>query len=205
MPLLAELHAANVAAIRPPGLGLVQVPGGPISLDSLGKIAQTVGVLIAGLGLLFSAEVRRRDLRWRKASQSQTLLDQLHSHPLAGEAVHMMDCALAGFEYECYAPNAPEEVLSLPQALAGLSAGKEATAAQKHIYSCFDWFLYYTDRIAYLVQSVHLANLEDVAAPFKPYAGLLLADEQWSRIEPLVTAHNYKYIRGFLERVRDTP
>ena len=69
-------------------------------IDALAKVMGAIGVLVAAWALRNNARTRREDLRWRVANSAHDLLDEIHRHEFAVEAVTMLDSHLAGHSYD---------------------------------------------------------------------------------------------------------
>jgi hypothetical protein len=171
-------------------------------VENIAKVAQAIGVLIAAISLLYTAEVRRRDLKWRKALECQRMLDQIHSHELAREAINFMDRDMGGFKYLFIDSSGKASQLGLIEVLEQFGKGFVASEEAKHLYTCFDWFFYYTDRIAYMVMEAKLLSMDDVASTYSPYAETLLKEDRWDLIKGTIEKHNYMNVQPFLKKVR---
>jgi len=168
--------------------------------DAVAKLVGAAGVLIAGLGLRNTARVRQEDLRWRKATAAHDILDEIHDHPFASEAVTIIDCHLGGHTYDAPEKMAHCEGLTLDRAFEALRASGGGEPWARYVYRCFDWFFYYLDRIGYHRNKGFLET-EDVAGPLAPYATLLSSNLE--QIEQLLDEHHYSHVRGLLGAVHD--
>lgn len=168
-------------------------------VDMVSKSVAAAGVLIAAWNLRRSALIRRDDLRWRAATGAHDALADIHHNEWAVQAVGMIDCHLAGDTYD-----APDSALGcrgvtvdrIGQAL----AGHRLDDASKYIFKCFDWFLYYLDRIAYL-EKERLIRLADVETPLAPYAVFLNA--HWSLFEGIAREHGYASVGLLVAKLAD--
>ena len=167
-------------------------------IDALAKVMGAIGVLVAAWALRNNARTRREDLRWRVANSAHDLLDEIHRHEFAVEAVTMLDSHLAGHSYDAADASLNCRNITLKEISEALT-DKHRTPSEKYIYQCFDWFFYYLDRISYL-NSEGLLNVNDVAGPLLPYAEVL--QKNWASFESLVHDHCYRNVEGFLRKVK---
>ena len=116
-----------------------------------------------------SRQQREDELRWKQANSSKELISDIHQHPLACNAVHMMDWNEGTALYQIAPGNSVkigyDAVLSALQKKQPDCLGEPET----YIQDCFDWFFYYIDRIQHYIDR-GLITFADVSSVFKPYA-----------------------------------
>jgi hypothetical protein len=157
-------------------------------VDAGAKLVGLLGVLFAALSLFLSFRTRRQELRWRQATAARELLAEIQNHPLAKEAERMMDCHIGGHLYDAPTPEIDCKGVTIENIRAAIAGSAGNVPSASYIYSCFDWFLYYVDRIGYLARN-SLLEVDDIAAPLLPYAKLLR--REWTHFEKLVRDHGY--------------
>jgi hypothetical protein len=180
----------------------------PGFIDNLRESAQLLGLAIgvpAAIVGLFKAlyeiranrEQRSTELRWKRANLAKELLDDIHRHDQARNAVHMLDWRHAQIVYELTAGHT--ETISYSDVLAALKKNQAEAQGQKDIYirDCFDWFFYRIDRIEHYIRR-ELIDFEDVKAVFKVYA-LEIAKEGLT-YEDFLDFHGYELARKFFAR-----
>jgi hypothetical protein len=107
-------------------------------VDGIAKLGGAAGVVIAGLGLRNAARVRGDDLRWRKATAAHDILDDIHEHPLASEAVAIMDCHLGGHVYDAPDETAQCRGLTLDRAFEALKASGGGDPWKRYVKQLLD-------------------------------------------------------------------
>src|SRR6202023_908288 len=114
----------------------------PEFIDNLRESAQLLGLVIgvpAAIVGLFKAlyeiranrEQRSTELRWKRANLAKELLDDIHRHDQARNAVHMLDWRHAQIVYELTAGHT--ETISYSDVLAALKKNQAEAQGQKDI------------------------------------------------------------------------
>jgi hypothetical protein len=168
-------------------------------IDLIAKSATAVGVLFAGWNLRRSALIRKDDLRWRAAMGARDLLADIHRNDFAVQAVAMIDCHIAQDPYDAPSPDLKCRGVTKDRIREALLARARTSPADRFIYQCFDWLVYYIDRIGYL-HSEGLIQTEDVRQALRPY--LEFIDSNWDAVEALVREHGYAHVQPFARAMR---
>jgi hypothetical protein len=174
----------------------------PALLDSVDIMAKSAAIgagifaIVKGLKELDAAtEVRRQDLRWKKAAKAHELIHEIHASEYAASAVHMLDW-WGSSRIRITAGGASHEV-GTEQIRAAL--GRERSSlddpVDQAIWDSFDWFLYHLDRVAHF-ESIGLVHQDDVLAVFRPYLARIA--ENFSLFVPLITMQDYQGVREML-------
>src|SRR5260370_15233156 len=111
---------------------------------------------------------RAEELRWKQAQAAKELLDDIHRHELARQAIHMMDWVDGSAEY-----NIRENlnvVINYPTVLKALTLNHGQPCAEESAYirDCFDCLFYHFDRIEHYIRR-GLIQFVDVLYAFNPY------------------------------------
>lgn len=140
----------------------------PITIFGLFKSIYEIGA---------SRKQRADELRWKQANAAKELLDDIHNHELARQAIHMLDWADGSPEYKV--SENVSTVISYPDVLKALAMNKAERCDDKSAYirDCFDWFFYRVDRIEHYIRR-GLIEFDDVKDVFKVYASELTRHEQ---------------------------
>ena len=171
--------------------------------DLMARIITSAGVLVTATSLLLTWKVRVADLKWRKICASRDALFDIHKNAYAIEALNMAD---AIFFKEVYtAPAGLVDMRSVDSAEvdAFLHCGTSTALTREqvaYVRRCFDWLLYYFDRVAYLHENGMLEST-DFDATVKPYASFIA--ERWAYLERIASQASYvnvhRQIVRFLE------
>lgn len=175
------------------------------TLQDWGQLLVSFGAVPAGLVGLFkwtyemraNRRQRANELRWKQAQASRELLDDIHNHELAKQAVHMMDWSDGSAEYKIN--DDLKMTITYPEVLKALALneGDVCTAWQAYIRDCFDWFFYRVDRIEHYIRR-GLIQFEDVKDVFSSYAREVAAHKDV--FEKFFQFHRYHLAREFFTR-----
>lgn len=159
--------------------------------------AALVGLAKAIYEVRANRKQRADELRWKQAQASKELLDDIHNHELAKQAVHMMDWADGSAEYEIN--DDLKMVISYPDVLKALARNKGDACSewQAYIRDCFDWFFYRVDRIEHYIRR-GLIQFEDVKDVFSVYAREVAAHKDV--FGDFLQFHQYNLAREFFAR-----
>jgi hypothetical protein len=141
---------------------------------------------------------RAEELRWKQAQAAKELLDDIHRHELASQAIHMMDWVDGSAEY-----NIREHlnvVINYPTVLKALALnqGEPCDEESAYIRDCFDWLFYRVDRIEHYIRR-GLIQFGDVQDVFKPYAREVGGYHQ-DVFGEFLRFHEYNLARDFFAR-----
>lgn len=168
----------------------------------LALVVTVTGGLIAAFKTIYemkqSREQRTRELRWRQANIAKELLDEIFSHHCSERAALMLDWYESKRLYEMK----PEqyEWISYDEAIAALQKDQLEVLEEKdfHIRECFDFFLYFIDRIEHYIE-IGLISFEDIEAPLRPYAKKMSYHKQIFD-DFMLRQHEYELARKLLDR-----
>jgi hypothetical protein len=146
-----------------------------------------------------SREQRAEELRWKQAQAAKELLDDIHLHELASQAIHMMDWVDGSAEYKVREDlSVVIDYSAVLNALA-LNQGQPCDERCAYIRDCFDWLFYRVDRIEHYIRR-GLIEFEDVRDIFKVYAREVAFHEDI--FEDFLRFHEYSLAREFFARFR---
>lgn len=142
-------------------------------------------------------EQRATELLWKQINTAKELLNDIHTHDLAKNAVHMLDWCDGHADYDI-CPGTRKRI-SYEQVLAALKMNKMPPASDEDVYirDCFDWFFYRVDRIQHYIDR-GLIDLEDVRSVFLPYARELRKNAE--TFNSFLDFHEYRLARKFFDR-----
>jgi hypothetical protein len=164
----------------------------PIGLFGLVKAIYEVGA---------SRKQRAEELRWKQAQSAKELLDDIHNHDLAKQAIHMLDWVDGSAEYKI--DDDARVIIDFPYVLKALALNHgDVTEAQAYVRDCFDWFFYRIDRIEHYIRR-GLIQFEDVADVFKVYAREVALHERV--FNDFLQFHEYNLARHFFARYVNRP
>jgi hypothetical protein len=185
----------------------------PYTKDFIDALAKLVGLLTVGGGLCAlwlqlrrwrddrtkaldeqtrATELRREELRWRKASLARDALDDLFDDKLAADAMRMLDWS--GREYKV---NDQQISINTATMLASLRIENlQFKPEETFVRDCFDAFFGHMEMIQHFLD-VHLLEFEDVQYPFSYYAPLMAKHRKVFRT--FLVTYNYNLARQFLE------
>jgi hypothetical protein len=168
-----------------------------------------IGIPVAIVGLFKaiyeiqqSRKQRAAELRWKQANTTKELLNDIHEHGLAKNAVHMLDWCEGQAEYEV-SPGHPETI-SYSDVLASLQRNhmEARDAKEQYVRDCFDWFFFRIDRIEHYIRR-DLIDFVDVKAIFKVYAREIAKHK--NIYEDFLVFHEYELAKAFFDRYTKTP
>ncbi len=175
-------------------------------IDLASRLVSALGFVVAAVALYFNWRVRRQDLRWRMATAARDTFSDIHKNEFAVAALEMIDCmrwqesctalVRSGISGTITADMVERALQTEPHPSPGA-----ANAEQVRIYvrRCFDWLLYYMDRVAYQA-NVGFLLPDDFAAPLAPYATFV--NEHWDHyFGPLAKKQNYVSLPTQIERL----
>jgi hypothetical protein len=156
-----------------------------------------VGLIKAIYEIGASRKQRAEELRWKQANAAKELLDDIHNHELAKQAVHMLDWSEGSAEYKIN--DDLKIAISYPDVLKALALnqGDVCTEWQAYIRDCFDWFFYRVDRVEHYIRRglIQFADVEDV---FSVYAREIAAHKDI--YGDFLQFHQYNLAREFFAR-----
>jgi hypothetical protein len=170
-------------------------------IDAFVKLLGIGTVLVAAVGAWTSADTRRRELRRQLVRDAHEAILEIHADSRASEAVRMMDSFLAERPFTAKDPSAGCVNLSAIRAWAALAAEGRGMEGSEFVYDCFDWFLYYVDRIARLARR-DLIDSSDVGAALRPYAQLIITHR--APFDDLAKKHGYDEVMEYLTNLQRT-
>jgi uncharacterized protein YxeA len=142
-------------------------------------------------------EQREEELRWKQAKTAKEIIDNIHYHEWAKNAVTMLDWSKGEHDYEIRKGSV--EVISYENDVIPAlgKAQRECEEKDRYIVNCFDWFLSFIDHIEHCIRT-RLIDFEDVKDVFKPYAEKI----KTHRIEydRFMTTHYYLLALDFWKR-----
>lgn len=169
--------------------------------DMLSKTVGALGVFIGAISLVLGLRVRKEDLRWRKASTAREALTDIHKNEYAVEAVHLIDAERWGEDYAV--PTSRQEIEPVSASVIRRIVSGEnvdgivTPAAVAYVRRCFDWLLYYLDRVGYQATADMLIDFE---APLVPYTEFI--NRHWaSYFARIVALENYSAVPGQIARL----
>lgn len=174
-------------------------------IDVVAKSITALSFLLAATGLYFNWRVRKEDLRWRMATAARDAFTDLHKNAFAVEAAEMIDCVRWDEQYN--APTALSDLVGMRREtiLCALSPHEASAASaslsdlhRAYVRHCFDWLLYYMDRVAYQT-NVGFLQHDDFDAPLAPYAKFI--HDHWDYFGPLAEKQNYLSLPSQIERL----
>lgn len=162
---------------------------------SMWIVAIIGGILAAGL----SIHERRMELRWRRSNKAKELVDDIHRHSSAGQAVHMLDWHDHNKAYEYTLKEDVHEPISYNDVMSALKLARYDCnrAADIFIHDCFDWFFYFVNQIELAINR-KLIDWRDVEPVFKPYVKTLSHD--WLVFAKFLNMHQYDGVEQFFKR-----
>jgi hypothetical protein len=175
---------------------------------SLGDLSQAVAVVVAALAILTELRRARQDRdvqqrresaehRWRQANAARELLTDIHDHPHAAAAVRMLDW---GEKWQHYGlPSGLRASINLAVAKTALDDAMSEDESYLYVRECFDWLLYYFDRLGQYVES-DFVLLEDVRPVLRPYA--IAIHNAGLACSELAAQRQYVFLEAFLYRLR---
>jgi hypothetical protein len=177
--------------------------------EIVANIGGLTAVVLAGFGIIRevrknreerqrATELRAEDLRWRRANAAWQLLTDIHKNPFAPGAVEMLDWCDASRTYRL--PHGEMETLDLSDVMHALDTTEQRTPTETYVVDCFDWFLYYVDRLEHYIQN-RLILFEDVADTMRPYVRTLVSRNV--PIDALIKTRGYRQVHAFLNRYAD--
>jgi hypothetical protein len=176
----------------------------PQAMSNFKDWAEIVGLAAGILGLfkvIFeireSRQQRAEELRWKRANAAKELLDDIHNHDLAKNAVHMLDWCDGQADYEL--TPGKKTVISYRDVLAALAKNGAEAHDPKDVYirDCFDWFFYRIDRIEHYINR-GLIDFADVQPIFKIYAREF--SKHLKIYDAFLAFHEYELARQFFLR-----
>lgn len=170
-------------------------------IDVASKLISSLGFVVAAVALCFNWCVRRQDLRWRMATAARDTFSDIHKNEFAVAALEMIDCmrwqetctALVrrGISGTITAEMVEHALRTEPHPTSGAASAEQVKKAEQgriYVRRCFDWLLYYMDRVAYQA-NVGFLLPDDFAAPLAPYANFV--SDHWEYFGKLATKQNY--------------
>jgi hypothetical protein len=145
-----------------------------------------------------SRKQRAEELRWKQANAARELLDDIHNHEQAGQAIHMPDWCDGGFEYKINDDgfrcriDYPDVVNAL-----AMNSAESQHDRSAFIRDCFDWLFYRIDRIEHYIRR-GLIQFDDVGDVFEVYAREVAHHEQV--YSDFLRFHEYDLARIFFAR-----
>jgi hypothetical protein len=204
--VLLAFSGARAAGSEPAGMD-------PYTKDVIDAVTKLAGLLTVGGGLCAlwlqlrhwrddrtkaldeqtrATELRREELRWRKASLARDALDDFLGDKLAADAMRMLDWSGRTFRV-----NDQPISISTATILASLRIDNlEFKPEESFIRDCFDSFFGHMQLIQHFL-NVHLLEFEDVQYPFSYYAGLMAKQREVFRT--FLLNYNYDLALRFLE------
>lgn len=139
---------------------------------------------------------RRAEFRWRRVEKAQQLIDAIHAHFLAHQAVHMLDWYDSQIAYKYNLKGGDQVSISYDKVINVLKLPRRDCKDETYIFiqDCFDWFFYFVDRIAHSINR-RLIDRVDVDAIFRPYARIL--GEDWPVFESFMSSRQYELAKNF--------
>lgn len=122
-------------------------------------------------------------------------MTDIHHSALAARAVEMIDWCDDDRSYRL--PSGAIATFSFGRVEEALAQTRPRDEVDTHIIDCFDWFLYYIDRVEHYLQN-GLILFEDVADTLRPYARTLKNREV--AIDRIVELRCYDGVPAFLNR-----
>jgi hypothetical protein len=166
-------------------------------LQVLTWITAVVGGGIAAFKALFETregrKQRKSELQWRRVNASKELVEDLHRHEMARQALHMLDWYASQSEYSL---GGAKVSISYQDVIRALALRPEDCKGDRDTFirDCFDWFFYFIDRIQHYIGR-DLIEFPDVAPIFKTYARLVGKD--WDVYESFLSFHDYELAKNF--------
>jgi hypothetical protein len=163
----------------------------------LGLFAVIFGLLKAAYEIQQSRRQRETELLWKKINTAKELLNDIHTHDLAKQAVHMLDWCEGHCNYDL--TSGRREVISYVDVMSALRKNHVMPENDKDVFirDCFDWFFYRVDRIEHYIRR-KLIDFADVESVFRPYANQIAKDRQ--TYEDFLAFHEYDLARQFFNR-----
>jgi hypothetical protein len=163
----------------------------------LGLFAVIFGLLKAAYEIQQSRKQRETELLWKKINTAKELLNDIHTHDLAKQAVHMLDWCEGHADYEV--TPGTREVISYVDVISALRKNHASPENDKEVFirDCFDWFFYRVDRIEHYIRR-KLIDFADVESVFRSYAKQIAKDRQ--TYEDFLAFHEYDLARQFFDR-----
>jgi hypothetical protein len=177
-------------------------------MTELKNWGQLIGYFVGGLVALFglgrafydiaaNRKQRADELRWRQAQASRELLDDIHNHELAKQAVHMLDWVGSSAEYKISENQVANiNFQEVCNALA-LHGNDPCGESQAYIRDCFDWFFYRIEQIEHYIRR-GLIQFEDVQHVFRVYAREIAKHKEV--FDGFLKFHEYDLARDFFAR-----
>lgn len=182
----------------------------PEAMKTLKDWGQLLGYFIAVPAAVFgfakaiyeisaSRKQRAEELRWKQAQAARELLDDIHQHEFAKQAIHMMDWVDGSAEYKIR--DNLNVVIDYPAVLKALdlNQGEACDDSSRYIRDCFDWLFYRIDRIEHYIRR-GLIQFEDVRDVFKVYARQVESREDV--FNSFLRFHEYSMAREFFARFK---
>jgi len=165
-------------------------------------IVATVGLIKAFYEIKANRAQRHAELLWKKVNTANELLDDIHKHELAKNAVHMLDWYGGSAEYDI-CPGASKSI-SYQDVLKALKTNHAGSFSKEEVYirDCFDWFFYRVDRIEHYIRR-KLIDFEDVKGVFVVYAQQFVKDKQ--TYDEFLDFHRYELAKEFFKRYEIAP
>jgi len=162
-----------------------------------GLLAVVFGLLKAAYEIQQNRKQRDTELLWKKINTAKELMNDIHTHDLAKQAVHMLDWCEGHADYEI-APGSREDI-SYDDVLLALRKNHAPPGSDKDVFirDCFDWLFYRVDRIEHYIRR-QLIDFADVESVFRPYAKQIAKDRQ--TYEDFWSFHDYDLARQFFDR-----
>lgn len=170
----------------------------PSVLDVIQTVTGTVAVIIGTIAATTAIYERFQELRWKRSNAAKELIDDIHHHPLAAQAVHMLDWHDGQKPQKHTITENTVVQISYPQVLTALKLRKSECEEECDIYihDCFDWFFYFIDRIEHSIKR-KLIRRNDVKAIFTPYVKIVSAN--WAVYEEFLSRHYYDQAKKFFQ------
>lgn len=143
-----------------------------------------------------STNQRHQELRWKRSQAARDLIKEIHQDPRAAAAVTMLDWSDGKHSYMLGSNNI---TISYADVLRAVSchAGSVDDEKDEYIRDCFDWFIYYINRIEHYIRTRYI-DFEDVQPVFKSYALKLL--KELPSYKRLLRDREYELAHAFLNR-----
>jgi len=165
----------------------------------LGLFAVLLGLWKGVYELWVGRKQREKELVWKQINTAKELLNDIHTHDLAKNAVHMLDwCdgqAVYQISTETRLSIAYKEVLEALQ----MNGMPPQSDSDVYVRDCFDWFFYRVDRIEHYINR-GLIDFQDVKSVFQPYAREI--EKHKPIFEEFLAFHEYRLAEQFFDRYK---
>ena len=143
-----------------------------------------------------SRELREEELRWRKASLSRDILNEMWGENYCLDAMLMLDWEVRHYEIdEAVVTITRDEVWTALRVV-----NNEFSETERYIRDCFDHFFEKMQIIEHCI-SINLIKFEDVTYPFGYYAVKLELNKDG--IEAFLKKYEYDKALNFLQRFKN--